>query len=525
MQVRTTLAQGANLPSLWARGLLIAIALLGLALRSAAVGWNAELLHGDVNLHALAAREYAEHGRLHYPMKFDYREGSDPEAMTTPAVLHPRGVPFVAGRISRWSGVDAYAVLQGLSFVFGAALLALGFALAWRHASAASVAGFACLAACPLLVDFSGNGSPYAGVAFAISLASLWLAFGPHERAWHGVLYGVLAGLSAELHGTMVALVLAYLVFWFTHRRELRFVDLAGFLFAYAITRLPSYAWTWSALDSSVYPLSEWLLTYRFRLAEPWIVDGNVVMQTRGWSEVSWIRYASEVVRSAIALAVGTAVEAGPLLGLMALGLPALGQSARLRSAALPALAFLAVILVWGWHEQRYLAALAPAAVGLGAVGLAHTSAARWVRAVTWIGVFATLLWFAAAFAKQPRSRYSAGERHFVAVYPDVRELGRRLSEEPPGVVLGLDRSALGGLYWHGLPLVDGSYEGPPWVQSKLQQHLVRQYDVRYAWIHAARADSVYGDKQNRFTSWLPVGREVARVGEFAVFEIERESR
>jgi len=493
---------------------LVALALVGAGLRIAAFRWNADLLHGDVNLHALAAREYAEHGRLHYPMKFDFREEVDYGALTTPAVLHPRGTPFIAGLLTRVSGLDAYTALRLISLAAGLALLAVALALAFalRHRELRLPVGatFAALACAPLPVDVSGNGSPYAGAALATALAGWWLGYGPRLSRWHGILFGLLAGLAAELHGTMVALPVAFVAFRIARRQELGWRGLPGFAFAFLLARAPSYAWTWSEFGSPFYPLSSWIRGYRFGLVDITVVDGHVVHHTLPWSELSLGRYAREVIGSAFALVRGAVVEASPFVWpLVALGLTRLRTDARVRAALLPFTAFLTITLAWGMHEQRFLVVLLPAVFALAGIGLARIGTSRALRSLAGTCILGMLAWFGAGLMRNPPSRYYAWEATFVERYPAVRALALEFAREEPGVVIGFDRTALGALYWHRHPYVDA-----PWAGDEHVLQLVRDFDVRYVWAPAEREPSL--------RERLSVERVVVRDENLVVLELER---
>ncbi|MDH4209458.1 MAG: hypothetical protein OEV76_11335, partial [Anaerolineae bacterium] len=72
----------------------------GSALRIASFHWN-DRLQGDVNLFALAAREFVNHSRLYYPMKIEYSDQVEYRALQAPADYHPPLWSFVGGLLGK----------------------------------------------------------------------------------------------------------------------------------------------------------------------------------------------------------------------------------------------------------------------------------------------------------------------------------------------------------------------------------------------------------------------------------------
>ena len=159
-----------------ARRLLLAAGLLaivaGVSLRVVSFTWN-DRLQGDVNLFALTAREFAQNGRLHYPMKYEYSDNVDYLALHTPASQHPPLWPLVAGLLGKVLSTDnTFVVLKAMCEVIGAALLAVVAAMGLhRGYRTEAVAALSCLALSPMLVDFSANGSSYGASALILLLA------------------------------------------------------------------------------------------------------------------------------------------------------------------------------------------------------------------------------------------------------------------------------------------------------------------------------------------------------------------
>src|SRR5437867_1722743 len=108
--------------SIW---LLAVILLAGLVLRVASFRWNSRL-QGDVNLFALTAREFVEHARLTYPMKYEFSDHVAYKVLHSPASEHPLLVPFlagVAGKVFRTD--DTFFILKILCAMVGVTFLAL----------------------------------------------------------------------------------------------------------------------------------------------------------------------------------------------------------------------------------------------------------------------------------------------------------------------------------------------------------------------------------------------------------------
>ena len=140
----------------------VGIALTGTSLRLMSVHWN-QRLQGDVNLFALTARQFYRESRLEYPFKFDYYGGAPYESLRSQASLHPPFFPFLGGMISKiTNNADTFIVLKSICFVTGLVVLGLVVALAkFTPASASIPVALALASFMPIMVDYSGNGSPY----------------------------------------------------------------------------------------------------------------------------------------------------------------------------------------------------------------------------------------------------------------------------------------------------------------------------------------------------------------------------
>src|SRR5262249_4493019 len=154
--------------------LVLLILVAGTAARVKSVAWNDRIM-GDMNLFALTARYFAHHGKLDYPFKQDYFGVADYRAMHSPSSQHPPVFPFLAGLMARWMGSDdTFAILKGITFACGVVAMAVALPLATTalQAQAAGPLALGAAAFLPLLVDFSGNGSPFIALAAIMGLLS-----------------------------------------------------------------------------------------------------------------------------------------------------------------------------------------------------------------------------------------------------------------------------------------------------------------------------------------------------------------
>ena len=74
--------------------------LAGVALRVASFAWN-QRLQGDVNLFLLTAREFVQHDRLYYPLKWEFSDHVAYKALVCLSSQHPPLWPFAAGILGK----------------------------------------------------------------------------------------------------------------------------------------------------------------------------------------------------------------------------------------------------------------------------------------------------------------------------------------------------------------------------------------------------------------------------------------
>ena len=173
-------------------GVILGLLLVaGVALRVASFAWNTRL-QGDVSLFALTAREYVQHDRLYYPMKWEYSDQVSYKTLASPASQHPPLWPFAAGLLGKlFRTEDTFSLLKLLGEVTGIGLLAIVAFFGWRRRLwAATLAAVAFLALSPALVDYSANGSSYILSALLLTLAALLMTQHRPERIIDYVLAG-----------------------------------------------------------------------------------------------------------------------------------------------------------------------------------------------------------------------------------------------------------------------------------------------------------------------------------------------
>ena len=223
--------------------LLAAVVVAGCALRVASFVWN-ERLQGDVNLFALTARELLDGRGLRYPFVWSVSPAPDP-SLTMPADQHPPLFPFTGAALAKVLGTrDTFLALKVLCELAGLGVMLLVTTAAWRRGRRveALVAG-GCVAVSPLMVDFSANGSPYMLAALIIVSASLVLWRWRSGSLAPFIAAGVLMGLGYGLHGTMVSVGVAVVLFLALTRPERWLRGLALSLVVAAIGASPYLIW------------------------------------------------------------------------------------------------------------------------------------------------------------------------------------------------------------------------------------------------------------------------------------------
>lgn len=491
----------------------------GFLLRAWSWEWN-DQLQGDVNLFALTAREFAESGSLRYPIKYEFSDRVDYCETRSVASQHPPLFPLAAGLLAKALGTDeTYPLLKLLSELGGFALLAL---LAARGASASDSGASTALllaAVSPMLVDFSGNGSPYAWSGLLLLVATLLVWRLRAGRALDFVLAGAVAGVAPQIHPALLAipasLALVAMLRWrrVPPRCALAFAGVGG------IVAAPWLAWNLRHFGSPFYSYNPHVLWTNLGAAQEGIY-GDVV--TWRWSEASWGVVASNAwdtaLRSGIEMLGGILMDGGPgafVLASLTIWSVLTTAPRKALESALPALLYLALVLPFEFRD-RFVVPLLPVFYLAAGRGFAIASRSG-RRSLGGLCVVTSLAWMAPAYFESPPARYysdDAARRNANALMVPVAESLARLEDGP---VLGYSRVLDGGIdavYYHRKLLIRGMAHGRPREEhfGDLARKLARDFRVRYVWTDLFLKPEV--------ELIFPGARTVLGNGGFFVFEL-----
>ncbi len=445
-------------------------------------------LHGDVNLLALTAREYAISGDLYYPMKYASPPYLPYHALREPATQHPLLLPWLAGLLCRLlQSDDAFGVLKILSSLGGILLWLLAMALAKRCGGDAAWLPIFLTAVSPLIVDYSANGSPYIAAA-ALMLAGLIFLTRRRAASFTSIAaLGLLCGIGFQTHGFFLAVFAGSLWAIGRSQKHKALRRIALFLVIFGLSLAPSIVWSlrhtgaWFFASTLHHPAGRlgWLKEVEgaagtFTIAEPALEVNRICVYLRhmGYQGLVAIRHALE--------------EIGPFtLSLVIFALPHLWRLRRRRLAAFAmAIPYLALIFVWAAFQLRFLVPLAVpifVAAGIGLRRLRRASA-DWRRQLGYLLAVGALLWPIALWAQNIPMRYYPPRvaREYGYRYEKMRELALRLRDAERGLVAGWTHESAGGgesVYWHRMPFIDLRAAEPAKVERTL-----RSFPVRYLW-------------------------------------------
>lgn len=481
---------------------------LAIGLRVASLHWN-DRLQGDVNLFALAARELVTTGALVYPMHYDYGPTVDALALTTPATQHPPAWSFSAALISRSLGTqDTFATLKGLSFAFGLLLLGLAWGLTVNTVGRREAAvGLLLMAASPLLVDYSGNGSMYGAVAVALLTATWLLCCFPDKRPWIAAASGALASLAVQIHGVALMLPVVLGVGWLRLRA---WHALLLFIVCGSLTAVPFLWWNLSNFGRPFYSIAPQYFAMKLGMLREGFVNGHVVIVDIPVQAVVAVeRYVAIVLENTMRFLKGSFDELGPFCLLLCLiGLRATWRRhpTVVRAALAIYGACLATMIFWGaFRMTRFLVPLLPPFYLLAATGaleLWQRGQGRmheWQASLAVVLVLGTLGWGVPLYLEGPPTRYYVWDTRHADDYQKMRELAQQLKTLRPSPVLGYATSLDGGietLYFHRLPFVRGRlFVGDGGLEAAAVQALIRDFSIRYIWTDSemlARAQSIF---------------------------------
>ncbi len=498
-------------------GTLLAIILIvGIVLRVASFNWN-QRLQGDVNLFALTAREFVQHDRLYYPLKWEFSDYVPYVTLASPASQHPPLWPLAAGLLGKLLRTDdTFPILKGLDLGIGLALLGVvaisGLRRRWP---VETLAATAFLAFSPALIDFSANGSSYILSALVLVLAAVLIERFRADAAWHYALAGALCGFALQVHSVLVLLPLAFLVFWIRRRDRRLWKGVLIAAIAGIVTLLPWLIWNMRQFGQPLYSYSTSFFLEQFGLVRRGVFGDIITTRWVRPIDAVFLRdYVQTIGATAAWFARAYLAEIGPFAALLAsIGCVGLLRKDRrwLFALIVPAALYAITVAGWATARERFLAPALPAAYLCGASGLAYIVRRRWPWPVAgWLLLAGALAWNVPALLDQPPTRYYRDDAAWAVGYARMRSLVADLSQRERDVVLSYSFTLDGGMetvYWHRFPLVYGRE-----LPLDAVQKAARDFDPRYVW-----ADTVTIE-QARAT--FPGAREILANEQFYVLEL-----
>lgn len=497
--------------------LTICAVLAGLLLRGLSYRWNSRL-QGDVNLFALTAREYRSHGRLFYPMKYEYSDYVDYAEIATPASQHPPLWSLAAGVVAKVVDTgDTFAVLKVMCEA--ASLILLVTVLIFGRSD--ECGGWVYPALCglllsPMLADFSANGSPYILLAVFVVLAGFLFVRLDPSRIISYMYLGVVCALGLLVHSAMVCLPMAVAALTLIRYRKFRILGLISFSVVFAMALLPWAIWTYMHFGTPLYSYSSYHILKQLGAAE--ITLSGKIITTQATDQSVWItlhNYASLVWRLLVVFPMRFVVEMGPFWA----GLAAIGVVQGLRERArdtvkflLPSLCYCIVIVGWATYRERFLVPVLPTGYVLGGYGISVILRARRRAAsiLAFVWLCCALVLSLRGFLDRPPTTYYAGDSEYAEQYSSMRTLVEQLQELQPGTILGCSHLLDGGMetaYWLGWPYVYGRELGDDEIRKA-----VADFDIDYVWVDV--------DRLARIRSILPNAVVVLENGPFYVLRI-----
>ena len=478
--------------------------------------WNTRL-QGDVNLFALTAREFVQHDRLYYPMKYEFSDHVAYKALASPADQHPPLWPLAAGLLGKVLRTDnTFLLLKLLCEAVGIGLMVVVvYAGTRRRRPIETIVALAFVALAPELVDYSANGSMYILLAALLVLAALLLERFRPDHLFDYALAGVLCGVGIQTHSVMLLLPAAFLIFWLRASRGIPWKGLAIAMAAGLMTLIPWMLWNYHYFRTPFYSYSTYHIIKQFGLAKM-VVSGDVVTTGRvGSVDAAFLSdYLRGVGRTARYSVSTYYADVGPFcLILLVVGWVSLFRRHRRAAFAslLPFLIYTLTVLLWATAQERFVVPILPLTYLVAAAGFAFLLSIRlpW-RVIGWVCLAGTLVWSVAGYRDRPPTRYYRNDAEWAATYAKMLPLARELGERERGVVMGYAYILDGGtetVYWHRQPFVYGR-ELPPEALNKV----VEDFGVRYLWTQADMSEDVL----TRF----PRAREILTNDVFHVFEL-----
>lgn len=515
----------------------LASIIMGVLLRIASFSWN-NALNGDVNLFALTAREFALHGKLEYPMKYDYSPWVAYQTLHTPASQHPPLWSVIAGIIAKnLHSDDTFSILKILSEVCG--VLLIGSMLCFGKNFQVLEPFFQYLLfpptlfiACSLvslsavLIDFSANGSPYILMALWITLDTWLLVNFDPQNFLQIFLAGIFCALGILTHSALLFLPLGFAaVLLFkkpcnssqTFKLKPHIIYLLIFVIITFVILLPWLVWNSRHFGQPFYSYSSYYLWERLGLLRTEISNGIIVSQLDISLPVNQIlqRYILIAGKSFYALCREFFLVAGPFtIILFGYGIYIQGKENKEKLAylLLPSACYIIAILVWATYKFRFLIPLLPVFFLLSAAGFTTMRQRgkiwQWIAGICLTG---TLIWIALPSSREVKTLYYGEESQSHAVlYSAMKPLASWLASMPEGVVLGYAQPLDGGIetiYWHHLPFVAGRGLGEAEIKK-----LAKDFNIRYIWADTITRDTI--------EEWLPEVKILKQSGEFTILEM-----
>lgn len=489
---------------------------VGLALRGASFVWNSRI-HGDVNLFALSAREFATHGRLFYPMKYEWSDHVAYITLASPASQHPPLFPFLAGVLATVLRTDnTFLMLKLLSMASGVALLALlawwGLRSAWRTELllAAVLAGLS-----PLIVDFSANGSSYILSTVLMVLLAIVLARFRYERASDYALAGGICGAGLLVHSTMICLAATLFVLGLARWRHVTLLGILTYSAVFLAVLSPWLAWNVYHFGKPLYSYSTYHLLGLLGLTEMGIFGDVVAVRiTRSASSETVRRYLSLFGTTSLRYLIFYLLQIGPFAWFFAIvgSFALITHAPRMAIAVLlPTLLYILVIFGWVTFDTRFLVPILPftyIAIAFGFTDLMRRSRPFRLASVACLPL--TFGWSAIGFMEHPPTKYYMNDAGHAEGYAQMVPLAQELSTREPGVMLGYSTSLDGGIeavYWHRFPFVHGrGFDG------NVLRKLVDDFQVRYIWAEETTLGTV--------ATYVPHARVILQSKPYYVLEI-----
>lgn len=464
-------------------------------------------LYGDVNLFALTARQLALHGRLTYPMKYDYTPQALYLSLESPASQHPPLWPLFGAILARlWDSTDTFLMLKLFSLFTGFCLWIL-FLPKTESSSLVKLIPFGLMAISPWVVDFSTNGSPYIFITLILILAE-WLR-SPKLPTQKSVLigFGAFCALAILTHYNLILLPLSFVIGILTQENiaaRKKLLNLGLFFIALLFFLSPWLLWNWNTFGQWIHTPSSYYLPEQLGLAQIELAQDRVVWTVKVLPIPSVLeRYSLLLAKSAWAGGrqfIDMLTPPGIFCLLVALGLhwkqkplrPSTSWIIReLRVLTSPVMLYLLTILLWATSKTRFLIPLLPASYLLIGESIEH--GLRTIKGrpwLLWTGIAILFLWTMLPYRLQPFNLYYGAETPSHAQqYDQMRELANLLAAKPGGVILGVSPSLDGGIetiYWTKQPFVTGRG-----LNESILKKLAADFQVRYLWSECTQRDTL----------------------------------